>query len=230
MQLKIYSAWRANPAPESIRKICMSLSSTATLVRPVASTPADDFIDRVFLKGRSFNAWLDKPVPRHLLARLHELTSLGPTSANCCPARIVFVTSRAEKERLLPALHEGNRAKTLGAPVTAVIGYDLAFADRLPLLFPHAPDAPSWFTDPEVAHATAVRNGSLQGGYFIMAARSLGLDCGPMSGFDAEAVDALYFSGTAVKANFLCNLGHGDPASLFPRSPRLSFDMACRIV
>lgn len=197
----------------------------------MSSAPlADAALDQLFLQARTFNTWQDKPVPDTLLQRLYLLTSMGPTSANCCPARIVFVASAQEKQRLLPALNEGNREKTRNAPVTAVIGYDLAFAEHLPRLFAHAPDAKSWFADPEAARNTAFRNGSLQGGYFIMAARSLGLDCGPMSGFDAAAVDALYFAGTAVKTNFICNLGHGDASGLFPRGPRLPFDAACRIV
>jgi 3-hydroxypropanoate dehydrogenase len=186
--------------------------------------------NRLFMQGRSFNAWQDKPIPDALLEHLYLLTSMGPTSANCCPARIVFVTSQSEKQRLLPALDEGNRSKTMGAPVTAVIGYDMAFAEQMPILFPHAPDARNWFSDENVARTTAFRNGSMQGGYFILAARTLGLDCGPMSGFDAAAVNALYFAGTSVETNFLCNLGYGDPASLFPRSPRLPFATACRVV
>ncbi len=197
---------------------------------PGVQPAAEDAIRKLFVEARSFNAWRNRPVAPGLLHRLFELMSFGPTSANCSPARIVFVTSDAAKERLLPALHEGNREKTRRAPVTAVIGYDIDFALALPRLFPHAPDAASWFADPGHAAATAFRNGSLQGGYFIMAARSLGLDCGPMSGFDEAAVDMLYFAGTRIRTNFLCNLGHGDPSSLFPRSPRLAFDDACRVV
>lgn len=197
----------------------------------MSSAPlADTALDQLFLQARTFTTWQDKPVPLELLQRLYQLACMGPTSANCNPARIVFVTSAQEKQRLLPALSEGNREKTRNAPVTAVIAYDLAFAEQLPQLFPHAPDAKSWFAAPEVARSTAFRNGSLQGGYFIMAARALGLDCGPMSGFDAAAVDAMYFTGTSVKTNFLCNLGYGDPSGLFPRSPRLPFDEACCIV
>jgi 3-hydroxypropanoate dehydrogenase len=196
----------------------------------MSSAPlADAALDQLFLQARTFNTWQDKPVSTALLQRLYQLTSMGPTSANCCPARIVFVASAQEKQRLLPALDEGNRDKTRNAPITAVIGYDLAFAQQLPQLFPHAPDAMSWFADAEIARNTAFRNGSLQGGYLIVAARALGLDCGPMSGFDAAAVDALYFAGTSVKTNFICNLGYGDADGLFPRSPRLPFDAACRI-
>lgn len=190
----------------------------------------DDTVTRLFLEGRTFSAWEDRPVSTEQLQQLYHLASLGPTSANCCPARIVFVATAAEKQRLLPALDAGNRAKTQAAPVTAVIGYDLEFARELPTLFPHEPDAPSWFADPESARITAFRNGSLQGGYFILAARALGLDCGPMSGFDAAAVDALYFKGTSIRTNFLCNLGYGDRRRLHPRQPRLPFERACCIV
>jgi 3-hydroxypropanoate dehydrogenase len=155
----------------------------------------------------------------------------GPTSANCSPARIVFVQSPAAKARLAPCMSEGNRAKTLQAPVTAIIGMDMAFYDRLPELFAHNPEARDWFAGkPDLIAATALRNSSLQGGYFILAARALGLDCGPMSGFDADAVNAAFFAGSTVQVNFLCNLGYGDPQGLFPRSPRLGFDQACRIV
>ena len=194
-------------------------------------TPAaDDPISRLFLEGRTYSHWQDRPVADEQLQQLYRLMSLGPTSANCGPARIVFVASAAEKARLLPALDEGNRAKTLAAPVTAVLGYDLAFARELSTLFPHEPGAAGWFADPEHARTTAFRNGSLQGGYFILAARAVGLDCGPMSGFDAAAVDALYFEGTAVRSNFLCNLGYGDRSRLHPRHPRLPFERACRVV
>jgi len=205
-------------------------TAAATASSPVVAPDMEDAIRRLFVEARSFNAWRNRPVAPALLDRLFHLMSLAPTSANCSPARIVFVTSAAAKEQLLPALHEGNREKTRQAPVTAVIGYDLDFARQLPRLFPHAPDAASWFAQPDHAAATAFRNGSLQGGYFILAARSLGLDCGPMSGFDEAAVDELYFAGTRTRTNFLCNLGYGDPSGFFPRSPRLGFADACRIV
>ena len=147
-----------------------------------------------------------------------------------CPMRVVFIKSREAKEKLKPALDAGNVAKTMSAPVTAIIGMDIHFYEKLPVLFPHA-DAKAWFKDlPEnVLEVAALRNSSLQGAYFMMAARSLGLECGPMSGFDNAKVDALFFAGTTVKSNFLCNLGHGDPSKLFPRSPRLSFEEACRM-
>jgi nitroreductase len=153
----------------------------------------------------------------------------APTSANSSPARIVFVASAAAKERLLACVSPGNVEKTRSAPVTAVIGTDFAFHDKLPQLFPHA-DARSWFTGKkEFADTTAFRNASLQGGYFILAARAIGLDCGPMSGFDAAKVDAAFWGGTSVRTNFLCNLGRGDRAKLFARSPRLTFEEACRV-
>jgi 3-hydroxypropanoate dehydrogenase len=187
-------------------------------------------LDQLFRAARTHNGWLPQPVTDDELRAIYELMKWAPTSANCSPARIVFVRTRAGKERLRPALSAGNLDKTMAAPATAIIGYDLEFHDKLPQLFPHA-DARSWFAGkPALIETTAFRNGSLQGAYFILAARSLGLDCGPMSGFDNAKVDAEFFAGTSVRSNFLCNLGHGDPAKLFARSPRLAFDDACRIV
>jgi 3-hydroxypropanoate dehydrogenase len=186
---------------------------------------------QLFDDARTHNAWLDKPVSEALLHQLYDHMKWGPTSANCSPARIVFVRSPAAKARLAPCMSEGNRAKTLQAPVTAIIGMDMAFDERLPELFPHNPEARGWFAGkPDVIASTALRNSSLQGGYFILAARALGLDCGPMSGFDADAVNAAFFADSTVRVNFLCNLGYGDPKGLFPRGPRLRFDQACRIV
>jgi 3-hydroxypropanoate dehydrogenase len=186
--------------------------------------------EQLFDDARTHNAWLPREVPDALLQRLYDLMKWGPTSANCSPTRIVFVKSPAAKAKLLPCLMEGNRAKTEAAPVTAILGMDMAFYEKLPQLFPHNPEARSWFEgNPELIQATALRNGSLQGGYFILAARALGLDCGPMSGFDAAAVDAAFWGGTTVRTNFLCNLGYGDASQLFPRGPRLRFDEACRI-
>lgn len=191
----------------------------------------DEALDIIFREARTHNAWTDEPVSDETLKALYELMKWGPTSANMSPARIIFVKSKEGKEKLAPALSEGNLKKTMEAPVTAIIGYDVKFYERLPELFPHAPDAKTWFNwSDEWAEMNAFRNGSLQGAYFMIAARSLGLDCGPMSGFDLNKVNELFFSGTNVKSNFLCNLGHGDPAALFPRSPRLPFDDACSIV
>jgi 3-hydroxypropanoate dehydrogenase len=153
----------------------------------------------------------------------------GPTSANVSPARIVFVVTDEAKQRLSPYLSAGNAEKTKAAPATAIIGHDLDFARHLPKLFAHNPGAKDWFKDAAFAEKTAFRNGTLQGAYFMIAARALGLDCGPMSGFDNEGVDREFFAGTAVKSNFLCNIGYGDPAGVLARNPRLSFDEACRI-
>ncbi len=194
---------------------------------PPLAQPA---LNQLFLEAHTHNAWQDKPVADELLHQLYGLLRMGPTSANNSPARIVFVKSQAAKQKLMPALMEGNRAKTLAAPVTAIIGYDLRFYDHLAKLFPNAPDAASWFNkDEQTAFTNAFRNGTLQGAYLIVAARALGLDCGPMSGFDNRQVDELFFAGTQVKSNFLCNLGYGDPAGVYPRNPRLSFEQACRI-
>lgn len=186
-------------------------------------------LDQLFRTARTQNAFLDTPVDDSTLQALYELTKWGPTAANGSPARFVFVKSAEAKARLAPALSEGNHAKTLAAPVTAIIGFDLDFHEKLPYLFPHT-DAKSWFDGPqEGRHEGAFRNGSLQGAYLILAARALGLDAGPMSGFDAAKVDEAFFKGTSVKTNFLVNLGYGDPVGLFPRLPRLSFDEAATI-
>ena len=197
----------------------------------MAKILSDEALDTLFRDARTHNAWSDRPVSDTILQAVWELAKMGATSANCSPMRVVFVKTREGKERLAPGLSDGNRAKTMAAPVTAIIGYDLAFPELLPRLFPHDKEAPSWFAGkPEHIRTTAFRNGTLQGAYLMLAARALGLDCGPMSGFDNEKVDAAFFAGTEVKSNFLCNLGYGDPKGLFPRSPRLAFDEACRIV
>ena len=191
----------------------------------------NEVLDLIFRKARTHSAWLAKPVDDAVLKEAYDLAKLGPTSANMCPLRIVFVKSPAGKERLKPALAAGNVEKTMAAPVTAILAMDVKFYELLPKLFPHA-DAKSWFKDlpANVLEYMALRNSSLQGGYFMLAARSLGLDCGPMSGFDNAKVDAEFFAGTTIKSNFLCNLGYGDASKLHPRSPRLEFDEACRLV
>jgi 3-hydroxypropanoate dehydrogenase len=187
-------------------------------------------LDQIFRNARTHNGWQDKPVADGLLSELHDLMKWGPTSANCWPLRVVYVKSPEAKSRLEPLLMEGNRAKTASAPVTAILGMDMAFYEELPKLFPHA-DARSWFVGNDaLIQATAFRNSSLQGAYFMLAARALGLDCGPMSGFDAAKVNAEFFPGTRIETNFICNLGYGDPAQLFPRSPRPSFEEVCKIV
>jgi 3-hydroxypropanoate dehydrogenase len=185
----------------------------------------------IFRNARSYSYWLDRPVDDGLLRQVYDLTKMGPTSANMCPLRIIFVKSREAKERLKPALDAGNVNKVMTAPVTAIVGTDIRFYEKLPQLFPHA-DARSWFKDlPEpVLEYIALRNSSLQGAYFMLAARSLGLDCGPMSGFNNAKVDAEFFTGTTIKSNFLCALGYGDASKLHPRSPRLTFEEACQII
>ncbi len=190
----------------------------------------DATLNQLFRTARTHNAFLDRPVEDEQLHALYDLLKWGPTSANTLPARFVFVKSKEAKARLGPALDEGNRKKTLAAPVTAIVAFDEDFHEKTPYLFPHVPDAKGWFDGPRQGrHDAAFRNGSLQGAYLILAARSLGLDTGPMSGFDNAKVDEAFFSGTTTKSNFLVNLGYGDPAGLFPRLPRLSFDEASRI-
>jgi 3-hydroxypropanoate dehydrogenase len=191
---------------------------------------SDTALDQLFREARTFNAWLPKDVSDAQLHQLYELVKFGPTSANSSPMRVVFVKSKEARAKLAPLLSEGNRAKSLAAPVTAIIANDHAFYEKLPQLFPHA-DAKSWFEGNQpLIDTTAFRNATLQGAYVILAARALGLDCGPMSGYDQAGVDAAFFAGTTVKSNFLINIGYGDASrDLFPRSPRLSFDEACTI-
>ena len=186
--------------------------------------------EQLFDNARTQNGFSADPVPEVTLRQLYDLLKWGPTSANCSPARFIFVASPEAKEKLLGCMAPGNIEKTRSAPVSVIIGMDMMFYEKLPQLFPAA-DAKSWFVGNQpMIDATAFRNSSLQGGYFILAARALGLDCGPMSGFDPVKVDAAFWAGTSVKTNFVCNVGHGDPAKLFPRSPRLSFDEACQLV
>ena len=189
----------------------------------------DAALDQLFRTARTQNAFLDKPVEDSQLKALYELVKWGPTAANSSPARFVFVKSAEAKAKLAPALSEGNHDKTLAAPVTVIIGSDEDFHEKLPYLFPHT-DAKAWFEGPrEGRRESAFRNGSLQGAYLILAARALGLDAGPMSGFDPAKVDEAFFKGTTIKSNFLVNLGYGDSSGLFPRLPRLAFDEAARI-
>ena len=204
----------------------------------------DDVLDVLFRKARTFNAWLPKPVSDELLRELYDVAKWGPTSANSCPARFVFLRSAAAKERLLPALAPGNVEKTMTAPVTVIIAYDLKFYDKLLKLFPYNPGMRDIFArNPQLIEQTAMRNSSLQGAYLILAARALGLDCGPMSGFDnakvdeeffaagkCEACEQEFFPAGHVKSNFLCNIGYGDASKLFPRSPRLELSEACNLM
>jgi 3-hydroxypropanoate dehydrogenase len=189
----------------------------------------DEALDTIFRSARTQNKWLDQPVSTALLMAVYDLMRIGPTSANCSPARIIFAVSSEAKEKLAKSCSPGNAPKVRAAPATAIIGYDLDFAARLPHLFPHNQDAKNWFTDPAMEQVTAFRNGTLQGAYFIIAARALGLDCGPMSGFNNDAVDRDFFAGTRIKSNFICSVGYGDPSGVFARSPRLTFDEACKI-
>lgn len=186
-------------------------------------------LNQLFLEARTSSKFIDRPVPQALLHELVETLKMGPTSANCQPGRYVFVTTPEGKELLRPHLSAGNVAKTMAAPVCVIIGQDLDFYERLPEVFPHT-DARSWFAGkPDHIATTAFRNSSLQGAYLIMAARALGLDCGPMSGFDNAGVDQAFFAGTNVKSNFLCNLGYGDARALKPRQPRLGFGEVARL-
>jgi 3-hydroxypropanoate dehydrogenase len=189
----------------------------------------DTALDQLFRTARTFNGFADRPVEEATLHALHDLARWGPTAANCCPMRIVFVRSAEAKEKLRPALSPGNVDKTMKAPVTAVVGRDLDFYEHLPRLYP-ATDAKSWFVgnDATITH-TAMLSGTLQAGYLILAARALGLDCGPMGGFNAEMADAAFFAGTRVKSFVLINLGYGDPAKVYPRGPRFDFAEVCRI-
>ncbi len=190
----------------------------------------DAALDQLFRTARTHNEFLDKPVTDEILHDIYELMKWGATSANASPARLVFVKSSEGKEKIGQAISDGNRVKTLAAPVTVIVATDYAFYEKLPQLFPHA-DAKSWFVGNQaLIDTTAFRNATLQGAYFMLAARALGLDCGPMSGFDNAKLDALFFADTTIKSNFLINLGYGDVAKLFPRSPRLSFDEAASIV
>lgn len=204
----------------------------------------DGALNQILREARTYNAWLDKPVSDETLGELYNLMKWGPTSANSTPARFVLLRTKAAKERLRPALAPGNVKKTMSAPVTVIVAYDLRFYDKLPRLAPQNPAFRGLFANnPELAEATAKRNGTLQGGYLILAARALGLDCGPMSGFDNAKVDEEFFGAGStdqgmseeyvpgtIKSNFLCNIGYGDPSSVFPRAPRLDFSEVCRVL
>ncbi len=196
-----------------------------------STTPLDAAArEALFLAARTHYHWLPNLVNDDQLRDLYDLLSKGPTSANCSPARFLFLRSQDAKERLKPALSAGNVDKTMSAPVVAVVAHDPQFFELLPKLFPHT-DARAWFAGNEaLASETAFRNGTLQGGYLILAARMKGLDCGPMSGFDNRRVDEIFFASSGWKSNFLVNIGYGDPAHLHPRSPRLEFDEACLLL
>ena len=195
----------------------------------------DSALDAIFRDARTFNAWKDKDIPETLVRATYELCKWGPTSANCSPARFLFVRTPEAKARLLPHMAEPNRAKTEAAPWTVIMAYDMEFHEKVPALFPHNPGAKDWFEPMDARQTNGFRNGTLQSAYFLVAARALGLDCGPMSGFDMAGVDAEFFENAHGemrhwKSNWICNIGYGDTASLFPRSPRLSFEEACAIL
>jgi 3-hydroxypropanoate dehydrogenase len=186
-------------------------------------------LDQLFRVARTRNAWTENPVTDQQLRELYDLMKFGPTSGNCCPARFVWVRSAEGKSKLAGVAAPNNAPKILAAPVTVIIGYDLDFAEQLPKLFPaRGKDMQKNYADPLIAQTTAFRNGSLQGAYLIIAARALGLDCGPMSGFNNDAVDSEFFADTRVKSNFICSIGYGSDENLFPRNPRLTFDEAGR--
>jgi 3-hydroxypropanoate dehydrogenase len=232
------------PSPFHFRKEHTPMA-TSSLIAAQKTPLGEEALDQIFRQARTHAAWLDRPVSDDTLRQLYDLLKWGPTSANSCPARILFLRTPEAKERLRPALMAGNVDKTMSAPVTAIVAHDELFYTRLPELFPHNPAIRDYFTNsPELAEVTAFRNGTLQGGYFILAARSLGLDCGPMSGFDNAKVDGEFFAAGAsadetetdvppasrIKSNFICNLGYGDASQLLPRNPRLAFDEACRLL
>lgn len=195
------------------------------------SALSESALAQLFTNARTHNAWLETPVSDDTLHRLYELVKWGPTAANTCPVRLVFVKSAEAKARLKPCLSAGNQDKSMIAPATVILAWDNEFYEYMPKLFPHNPDARSWYVGKEKSiYENAFRNSSLQGGYFILAARALGLDCGPMSGFNATKLNAEFFPDGKWQANFLCNIGYGNHAELFPRSPRLDFDEACKII
>lgn len=202
------------------------MTSTSAAHAPLS----DDALNQLFGEARTHTSWLPKPVPVELLRRVYDLARLGPTSANGSPARFVFITSPEAKERLRPALAPGNVEKTMKAPVNVIIAWDSEFYEKLPTLFPQADMRQYFAGKPAAIQEYALRNGSLQGAYFILAARALGLDCGPMSGFDADKVNAEFFPDGQWKANFLCNVGYGDRSKLHPRNPRIPFEEAARIL
>jgi 3-hydroxypropanoate dehydrogenase len=192
---------------------------------------SDSSLDQLFRTARTRNGWSPEKVSEALIREMYDLAKLGPTSGNALPGRFLFLTSDEAKGRLAPFMSSSNRAKVLAAPVNVIMAYDMNFAERLPELFPHNPGAKDWFTSNEaLTRETAFRNGSLQAAYLMLAARSLGLDCGPMSGFRTEGVNAEFFAGTSWEANFVCSIGYGTDENLFPRNPRLSFEEACAIL
>lgn len=196
----------------------------------MSATVSDEGLDILFRKARTYRAWKEGDVSPAMIQAIFELVALAPTNANCEPARFLFIKSRAAKERLKPHLDAGNVEKTMTAPLTAIIGYDLDFVENIARLNPYAKGLKEAWAEPEIGHYTAFQSGTLEGAYLLLAARALGFDCGPMGGFNRDGVDKEFFAGTSIKSNFLCNIGIGDPASLYPRLPRLTFEEACEIL
>jgi len=215
--------------PQS-EEAAIAARSAAAALRAQAGPLSQQALNQLFLEARSHNGWLPRAVAPEQLQRLYELLRMGPTSMNCSPARFVFVCSAEAKQRLAPALAPANIDKMMHAPVVAIIGHDEQFHARLPQLFPHRDARPMFSDNPALASITAFRNGTLQGAWLMMAARSLGLDCGPVSGFDNAVLDAAFFAGTQIRSNFLCGLGYGDSNKVFQRLPRLAFDEACQVL
>lgn len=187
-------------------------------------------LDRLFFDARSQNGWLDRPVDLALLERIHDIARMGPTSMNCSPLRIVYLATDAARDKLKAALAAGNVSKIMTCPVVAIFATDYAFAEKMPFLFPHTDGKGHFERNPHLVDDTAFRNATLQAAYYMLAARALGLDCGPISGFNRAATDEIFFAGTAIRSNFICGIGHGDPAKLFPRHPRLPFNEACTVL
>src|SRR5579863_5744964 len=206
------------------------MSTNEAWLSEVHHAVSDAALDTLFREAHTTRNWMDRKVSPAVLMAIYDLMRWGPTATNITPARIVFVMSQEAKARLKPHLDAGNVRQSMEAPVTAILGYDLDFARHLPRLYRDNPKAQSWFTDAKANKVLALRNGSLQGGYFILAARALGLDCGPMGGFNHAGIDSEFFAASEIKSNFLCNLGYGAPGGHRPRNERLAFDEACQIV
>ena len=212
------------------KKAVVAAQETFSNLKNNTDTLNETQLNLLFGEARSMNGWQDKDVSDEMIRSIYELTKMGPTSTNCCPARFKFIKSDEQKLKLKESLLPNNIEKVMSAPVIAIIGFDLDFSDNLSKLFPHMDIAPMYKGNDVMNHSTAFRNSSLQGAYFMMVSRALGLDCGPMSGFNNAMVDEIFFKGTNIKSNFLCCIGYGDPSKIFMRLPRLNFDEVCEII
>ncbi|MDA9611556.1 malonic semialdehyde reductase [Gammaproteobacteria bacterium] len=215
---------------EKQKKAVADAQATFTELKDNSKPLNDEQLNLLFGQARSMNGWQDKDVSDELIRSIYELTKMGPTSTNCCPARFKFIRSEEQKLKLKESLLPNNIDKVMSAPVIAIIGFDLDFSDNMGKLFPHMDVTPMYKGNEIMNHSTAFRNSSLQGAYFMMVSRALGLDCGPMSGFNNAMVDEIFFNGTNIKSNFLCCIGYGDPSKIFMRLPRLDFDEVCEII